>query len=143
MRSLIAFFSLTVIVLMSTLPAESGDKWVLYATDRSSRGFIYKYFYDTDSITRPSSDVFRLWLRYGKYDMKDNLLRRGKTYNELNCKKMTVTQIENIVTFSGGESVNAYQNTLGEKVIKAGTTNEDLYSVLCNGGKKTVTSQGR
>jgi hypothetical protein len=132
-----SFFSA---ILVVTLSHAGQDKWKLYTTEETSRGFIYEYYYDSESITRPSKSLVRLWQMFKKKDRSNNLLRKGISFEEFDCIKKTVTKMENIVTFENGELTYTYLDPGGKQTIKPKSSSEELYSVLCEDrGKKVRT----
>ncbi len=136
MKTKILICAILIVLLLSSFIRAGQDKWKLYATEETSKGFIYEYYYDSESVTKPSKTILRLWQMFKKRDQRNNLLRKGISFDEFDCTRKTVTKMENIVTFENGELTYTYLEPGGKQTIKPKSPNEKLYFVLCEEKKQ-------
>jgi hypothetical protein len=73
---------------------------------------------------------------FKKRDQRNNLLRKGISFDEFDCARKTITKLENIVTFENGELTYTYIEPGGKQTIMTKSPNEKLYFVLCEDKKK-------
>ncbi len=143
MKTKLLICSLFIILFLSSLVYAGQDKWKLYTTEETSKGFIYEYYYDPENVTKPSKTILRLWQMFKKRDQRNNLLRKGISFDEFDCVRKTITKMENIVTFENGELTYTYLEPGGKQTIKPKSPNGKLFNILCKPKKKKVRTKIR
>jgi len=113
-----------------------GADWKLYRSTESYLGY-----YDTQSITRPSQNIVRFWVRFnwtekgvlsrvGKFGGKYENLSHSIDLREINCVEETVRSLSTISYDNKGGVIYSSSSPSNWGLIPA-SMGESLYKAVC------------